>query len=107
MIKLSTWLLGFPLAIVIIVFAISNRTSVDFELWPFPYTVNMPVYVAVLGVSVPAFIFGGFISWVSGGKVRKENRKRAKRIKELEKQIAQIKKDTEKEQEQEIPEVLL
>lgn len=93
--SLSTFFIGIPLAVVAVTFAVSNRQSAEISLWPFPYELEMPLCAALLAIAVIAFILGGFLAWLSGGKVRRENRKRGKRIRELEKTLAAQKTDEE------------
>ena len=56
---------------VAILFAISNMELIELQLWPLPGSSTIPVYVLTLGIFTIGFFAGGFISWITAGKMRK------------------------------------
>lgn len=52
------------LVVVAVVFALSNRQTVDFGFWPLPYVVAIPAYGFGLGVFAVGFLCGGFFVWL-------------------------------------------
>ena len=50
--RIAFWLIGLPLAIVAVLFAISNRTPVVFELWPLPFELEAPRFLPVLAAAL-------------------------------------------------------
>lgn len=60
--RLFSWLIGFPLAVVAALFAVSNKGATTFALWPLPFTVEAPLYLATLIALVAGFVVGGFIA---------------------------------------------
>lgn len=82
-----SWIIGLPLAIAAVIFAISNRHGVRLELWPLPYTVDLPVYLVALAPLAVGVLLGGFIGWASAGKARRDARASRKRARELEQQV--------------------
>lgn len=66
----ASWLLILPLGALIVLFAVSNTEIVTLGLWPFDYTVALPLSVAVLGVSAAGFLFGATVVWCAGVPLR-------------------------------------
>lgn len=78
------WLITLPLAIVLVVFAVNNRSWVEVDLWPLGLVVAWPLFVYVfLGAGV-GLLMGGLFAWISGGTARKLARERRARLRELE-----------------------
>ena len=64
------WIFVLLLALVVIAFSVNNRGVTTIDLWPAPYSIDLPVFgVALIGVFV-GFVWGGIISWIHGGKAR-------------------------------------
>lgn len=81
------WIIGLPVAVAAIVFAVSNRHTLKADLWPLPFSVDLPVYVAVLVPLALGVLVGGLIAWAAGGRARRAARKERRRARELEEQI--------------------
>ena len=47
--RLISKLIFVPVAAVFVIFAVANRKSVTLEMWPLPFAVDLPLYLAVLG----------------------------------------------------------
>lgn len=67
-------ILGLPLALVAVVFAVANRQTAVIDLWPFPLTAEVPVYLAVLGALFLGMVLGGTTAWLAGGRARAQGR---------------------------------
>lgn len=81
------WLITLPLAIVLVVFAVNNRNTVEVDLWPLGLVVAWPLFVYVfLGAGV-GLLMGLLFAWISGGTTRKLARERRARLRELEHKI--------------------
>lgn len=52
------WLIGIPFALVIALFAVSNRIVVPLALWPLPDTLDAPIYLVVLIALFVGFVLG-------------------------------------------------
>ena len=78
-----SWIVTLPLAIFVILFAISNREPVALTLWPLPFEVEMPLFLPVLAAMVAGLIAGGVIAWWSGGRHRRRARQQTSRVKIL------------------------
>ena len=73
--KFIGWLFGVAIALLLIVFAVSNGASVALRFEPFPYAVELPVYAVAFLALVIGFACGGFIAWLGGGKWRRRARR--------------------------------
>ena len=89
MAKVFYWIIVVPLAAVIIVFSVNNRTEVRLDLWPLEAaTVPLPVYLIVLVCTVAGFFVGGVIAWRSAGRTRSRARTQARRADQAERELA-------------------
>lgn len=85
--KLVHWLVTLPLAIILVIFAVSNLNSVVVSFWPFPETLEAPLYLVVLLALFTGFLFGELVAWINGRRHRREARRRARRIEALEREL--------------------
>jgi len=81
-------LLAIPLIFVLIVFALSNKQTVELGLWPTDISIELPVSIAVLGIAGLFFLFGALVAW--GGTMAERNRRRRAEaaVRQLEAQLA-------------------
>lgn len=99
-VKLIRWIIGLPLAVVAIIFAVSNRQMVTVELWPFPWTADLPLYLLSLGTLAVGVLIGGIFAWASGSHKRAQSRSEKRhqdvRIRKLERENESLKQETER-----------
>ena len=76
------------LAAIVVLFALSNRQTVELILWPLPFTAVVPVYVVALGMFVFGFFCGGLAAWLRGLGARAKAA--ARRTKPLEHEVAML-----------------
>lgn len=81
------WLLALPVALLIVVFAVANRHDVRLELWPFPWVLDLPVYLAVLGALVKGIVIGMVVAWLAGSGGRRRAREHKRRADSLQRQL--------------------
>ena len=86
--RLLFWIVVAFVAAVFALFAVSNREAVALHLWPLPFQVDLPLYLAILGALLIGFIVGLGTAWVAGRHRRRENRRRGRRIAALERELA-------------------
>jgi putative membrane protein len=63
--KLLAWLIGLPMAVVTVVFAVANRQDIRFDLWPLPFGLEVPAYMAVLIPLAVGLLTGALLVWLS------------------------------------------
>lgn len=84
--RILGWLLALPVALLVVVFAVANRHEVRLELWPFPWAIDLPVYLAVLGALVKGIVIGLVVAWFAGHGSRRRAREHKRRADSLERQ---------------------
>lgn len=89
--KKVSWIFLYPLAVVIIVLAVSNRGPVHIDLWPVPVTMGIPLYWLLFGALVMGIIWGSAATWISGGQTRKATRDRVREVRSAETEIRHLK----------------
>jgi len=87
-VRLIHWLVTAPLALLLIIFAVSNRDSTVVTFWPLPAELAAPLYLIVLLSLLVGFLAGEFVAWINGRRWRREARFRARRIEALERELA-------------------
>ena len=85
--KLVHWLVTLPLAVVLVVFAVSNLEVVPIGFWPFAELGSERLGVIVLAAMLLGFLAGELVAWINGGGWRREARRRARRIDALEREL--------------------
>jgi len=80
-------ILTIPVAVLAVLFAVSNRGIVTFSLWPTPFTVDAPIYLATLLFLAVGFVLGGVITWLGQGRHRRRGRVMADRAAILERDL--------------------
>lgn len=78
---------------VIVVFATANRHSVVVDLWPLEFSVDLPLFILILGCLFVGLIAGGAITWLSAARSRHRGRKAARRVAELERDVARLERE--------------
>jgi len=96
MIRSLRLLLGLVALIVIVTFAIANRTPVDVSFAPFPLTIELPLYGAFLFGLVIGVLVGGIGVWLGGLGQRREARRLRSRVWALENQLRVQKQQEDK-----------
>jgi lipopolysaccharide assembly protein A len=78
------WVVIVVVSSLLIAFTVSNRGTVSLELWPLPFLVELPLYLLVLLLSLASFVIGAATAWIGGRRVRRELRRRRRRVEALE-----------------------
>ncbi len=76
-------------AVLVVLFAVSNRAGVVVEVWPFPYQLALPLYAVILLAALLGFIAGVIGAWMMGGEKRKEHRRLKKQVRAMEQSLAE------------------
>ena len=85
--RFFSWIITLPIALFAVLFAISNRDTVTFSLWPTPFTLEAPIYLATLLALVVGFVAGGFIAWAAQHRNRARARRAEDRVFYLEREL--------------------
>ena len=86
--RLLFWIFVALVAVVLALFAASNRADVTLALWPLPFVVELPLYLASLAGLLIGFLAGSLAAWIAGRSRRREARRRGNRIAALERELA-------------------
>ncbi|MEM7442464.1 MAG: LapA family protein [Pseudomonadota bacterium] len=70
-----SWIITIPLAVIAVLFAISNRDPVTLDLWPLPFTLTIPIFIVVLAAIVVGFLAGGLVAWMGSSRYRRAARR--------------------------------
>lgn len=85
--KFVWWLAFAGAALVLILFAVTNRETVSVGLWPLANRVEAPLYLIVLGMLLLGFVVGQLVTWIGGWRWRREARRSRERIAILEREL--------------------
>lgn len=96
--RLITGLVGIPLALLLILFAVANRQSVVIGFDPFsPETpalsVTLPLFAVILLAVMLGVVVGGVSSWMRQGKWRKEAKVKRAEVSRLETETEKARRD--------------
>lgn len=81
------WIIAAPLLVILVLFTLSNRQSVQFGLWPTDYSLDMPLAIAVLAAMAFAFLLGALFVWPDTLRQRRRARRAERRVRLLETQL--------------------
>ena len=81
-------ILAIVVAVLVVLFAVSNRTPVVVEIWPFPYQLELGLYALILLAVFIGFAAGMITSWLSGGRRRRELKALRKEARDLQASLA-------------------
>jgi uncharacterized integral membrane protein len=87
-VRIVRWVIAGLVALLLVIFAISNRQTVEVTFWPFPVTIDSALSLIVLGAVVLAFLVGQFVAWLGAQRWRNEARAKQRRIEALERELA-------------------
>jgi uncharacterized integral membrane protein len=82
-VKIAGWILFGLFALLAIVFAANNFGPVALDLWPLPYTVELPVFLLIVGMIFLGFLGGLLASWLAGARRRRKGREQRRELKSL------------------------
>jgi uncharacterized integral membrane protein len=77
-------------ALLVVLFAVSNREQVAVEVWPFPYQLTLSLYAVILLAVLLGFIAGAIGMWLAGHRKRRELRRLRRQTRDLEQSLARL-----------------
>jgi lipopolysaccharide assembly protein A len=75
-------------AVLLILFAVSNRETVSLALWPLPFLLDAPLYLFFFLSLLVGGLLGASAAWLAGRHDRRELRRRRRRIDALERELS-------------------
>jgi hypothetical protein len=90
-VRFLTTFLATAVALIVVLFAVSNRGVVVVEIWPFPLRIEAGLYAVILVAVAIGFLAGLVATWLNGSTQRKELRASRKRLREMELSLGQMK----------------
>jgi putative membrane protein len=84
-------IIGIPLILLLILFALSNVEPVQLGIWPTDYTVQVPLSIAVLIGAGIAFFLGGLLVWINELGQRRRARRAEDTVRALEERLDEMK----------------
>lgn len=97
MTKILRTLLALAALIVIVVFAVANRTPVPVSFAPLPILIELPVYGVFLLGLVLGGLLGGIAVWLGSAPYRRRARRLRSKVWALENQVKVLKQQEERE----------
>ena len=91
--RILRWMVGLPIALVVIAFAVANRQWTRLSLDPFSSTspvlsIDMPLWALFIGGVFIGILVGWMSCWLAQGKYRKLARERGREISRLQSEAA-------------------
>ena len=69
-VRIFEYAIAFLVLVALVVFAVSNRGLVELNLFPFAVVVELPIYLALIGVLFVGVLVGGAVGFASSFGVR-------------------------------------
>ncbi len=86
--RLLSWVVTAPIALLVILFAVSNLDKVTLHLWPLPFDMTIWIWALTLIELFVGFLLGAIVTWIADRRRRRETRLLSRRVAELEQQLA-------------------
>ena len=80
-VRIFEYAVAFIVLITLVVFAVSNRGLMELDLFPLAVVVELPIYLALIGVLFIGVLVGGFVAFASsfGARLALRSANRQKR----------------------------
>jgi uncharacterized integral membrane protein len=87
-VKLINTFIAALVALLIVLFAVSNPTRAVVEMWPFHNQLVLPLYAVILLTVLLGFVAGLVASWLANARKRRETRRLRRQVRDLEESLA-------------------
>ena len=81
------WFITALVALLVVVFAVSNRAMVVLTFFPLPAELQAPLYLVVIVAVIVGFLIGALVAWIGGGKRRAETRQLRRRLDRVQRDV--------------------
>lgn len=88
--RILFWIIALPLALAATLFAISNRQAARLDLWPLPFSLDVPTWLAVLAPLAAGLLAGMVLAWAAGGRSRRRGREFRRRAEAAERELERL-----------------
>ncbi len=89
--NILSWIIGLPVAVAVVLFALSNRQDVTLGFWPWDGAILLPAYLLALVPLLAGFLLGTASAAVRGLRYRRAARVEAKRAAALQRELDALK----------------
>ena len=86
--RILSWIVTAPIAVLVVVFVVSNLQTVTLHLWPLPFDMTIWIWALTLIELFVGFLLGSIVTWIGDRRRRREARMLARRVTELEQLLA-------------------
>jgi uncharacterized integral membrane protein len=87
-VRAAYWAFVIVIAVLVSVFAASNRETVALGLWPLPFLAQAPLYLVVLVALFFGFVIGAVAAWIRGSRRRRQLRECRRQNEALARELA-------------------
>ncbi len=94
--RLVGWLIAIPVALLVVAFAVANRQPVGLELWPLPWSLQIPAYLAVLGALGIGVVLGAAVAGLSTLRARRRAGHHRRHAESLARQIEALERSRDR-----------
>ncbi len=88
--RFLAWLVGVPIAVLLVLFAVSNRDPVSIGIWPFTEGVTAPSFVVALVPFVLGLLIGLGWGGIGATRARWRHRRADRKVHKMEEQMAEM-----------------
>jgi uncharacterized integral membrane protein len=92
--RIVSWIVAAPIALIVVLFAVSNLDRVTLHLWPLPYDMTIGIWALTLIQLFVGFLLGAIVTWIGDRRRRREARLLARRVAELEQSLTLARRQT-------------
>ena len=95
-VRLVGWLAAIPVALLVVAFAVANRQPVGLELWPLPWSLDIPLYLAVLAALGIGVVVGAAAAGLSILRTRRRAGTHRRRADSLARQLEALERSRDR-----------
>jgi len=73
-----------------ITLALGNRAKIDINLFPFPYSISIPLFMVIIGLFLVGSVFGWLSTFLHYRRIQLQNKNQHKKLSALENELAAL-----------------
>ena len=94
--KTLSWIILVPSGAALVLFSVVNRHAVTVDFWPLDHTLELRLFVVILGVLMIGVLWGGLAAWLAGGGARRRAREAQRRADTMTSDLRQAQQKNER-----------